>query len=560
MFAAGPFVVLSRSVREVTAKRTVQAAREHTKFRREFMKDLATEIRETDYRIAVANSSEAHHHLSYTGPHVINRKIIAQPDETVKAFLFDDPPTLRLTAPHLAQPRSKARRPFRRSSSKPQNDDLPSLLSVASDSIDDPLTRSGTASSLGAIDSEERFVSSPIPLSDLDDTHSAVAPMKMPSPQKQDEANLLSEVTPPTISSFDDEEDFPGADPDPPAEDIAEPIVTRPADVTPREAMPVLHSSSSEPARPGEENGTATEEEEEDGIDAILDQLNAEVEVEEEEEGAVDHVDKQAIEVSSSGPRVEEEESADESDQVTPDGLGYGPDGSAELGLEASAAGLPDLATFCETARSQGFTWLFLRNLPSHAGLGASTTSGVKVRSAEPPDFGRYSVDRLAFNLLAQRKPAEVEQYLARSGQSELRRLVHMASLYSGSEAVTAALLLPGLRVLSQDDPYFSQLVKLLNRQTIRLGTFSMPSVTHQEGRMVVWKYSGETGILVCVQCSDGAVSASIQCPDVPDGPDEVDIYEWIEPTTYKRNRNALKADGLCVILRRPFQIQVFEY
>jgi hypothetical protein len=126
----------------------------------------------------------------------------------------------------------------------------------------------------------------------------------------------------------------------------------------------------------------------------------------------------------------------------------------------------------------------------------------------------------------------------------------------------TALLLLPGLPILNEDLPFYTQFRKMLTSSTLISGQGSIPHIVRQTGRRVAWKYNGKNRFLICVNVSDGLASASIECNDAPDPADgeTIIVYQWFRETTFRRNPAILRTEGLHVILHPKFENQAFEY
>jgi hypothetical protein len=220
-----------------------------------------------------------------------------------------------------------------------------------------------------------------------------------------------------------------------------------------------------------------------------------------------------------------------------------------EVGLqtllaEYSVAGVGELPPECFSKfHADGFSWLSLPDLPPDADLAelnaVAERQGVRV-FVRGSDMQRFFAGSNQFRVLLGRGDPAVFP----------------------AEFAASLLTLPGLRVLCSDTPHCDAYRRLLSRNALQWGTFSVLEVACESGEMVAWKYAGdESRILVCANCSTNQARAHISCPDAPalaEG-DAIRVYMWLADTFILCTVQDLRAQGLPVCLK-PFEAQIFEY
>ena len=298
-----------------------------------------------------------------------------------------------------------------------------------------------------------------------------------------------------------------------------------------------------------------------------------------------------------------------------PSNCGLGPNGSAELVLQISAADLGHgnlegvTIEECEQFRAKGFTWLLVTDIEDGVNLepvanavrsagmkfmvdysGPESVKFVDAVRCGPEDvtlrndnpnlilIGRsegngfdYMYDYRPAAYLASREFDEFVDFMKWVDEDQRKRFLHY-SVRNGFDfhdraaltASAALLLLPGMRVVANDHMDMAEIiVKIAHKKAVRRGVFTNIDVSVTYGNMVAWKYTrGRQHILICVNFGDKHAIGSVKCEDVPNAESEdgrISILELMTDTTYMRDVSELRTTGLTVILYE-YQIQVFEY
>ena len=298
-----------------------------------------------------------------------------------------------------------------------------------------------------------------------------------------------------------------------------------------------------------------------------------------------------------------------------PSNCGLGPNGSAELVLQISAADLGHgniegvTIEECEQLRAKGFTWLLVTDIEDgvnlepvanavrSAGLkfmvdysGPESVKFVDAVRCGPEDvtlrndnpnlilIGRsegngfdYMYDYRPAAFLASREFDQFVEFMKWVDEDQRKRFLHY-SVRNGFDfhdraaltASAALLLMPGMRVVANDHMDMAEIiVKIAHKKAVRRGVFTNIDVSVTYGNMVAWKYTrGRQHILICVNFGDKHAIGSVKCEDVPNAESEdgrISILELMTDTTYMRDVSELRTTGLTVILYE-YQIQVFEY
>jgi hypothetical protein len=148
---------------------------------------------------------------------------------------------------------------------------------------------------------------------------------------------------------------------------------------------------------------------------------------------------------------------------------------------------------------------------------------------------------------------------LAALSPEERAHLLHAESPTHDSEIPMALLALPGLKVIRGDD---RELRRVLVREVLLNGEFSIPEITRISGTVIAWKYTGATRrVLVCVNPTDQRSIAEIPCPEAPDpvSGDRIEVLELVMDSTFRRDPIVMRTTGLFVILHAG-EVQIFEY
>lgn len=134
--------------------------------------------------------------------------------------------------------------------------------------------------------------------------------------------------------------------------------------------------------------------------------------------------------------------------------------------------------------------------------------------------------------------------------------------------AAAMLLTLPGLRIINFRELALVDLILIvLSKKALRRGVFSLVKATSNTGSLVAWKYTkGNQHILIAANFDTRQTTGRIICDDAPNasskkGDDEnkIEVVDILTQTTYMRDPQELRKDGLTVILYE-YEIQIFEY
>lgn len=185
-----------------------------------------------------------------------------------------------------------------------------------------------------------------------------------------------------------------------------------------------------------------------------------------------------------------------------------------------------------------------------------------------------YFFDERPILSLRERNDLEIQSAIYNVNEKLRRHFVHILDAkdlnFNDRSVRTAAamlLTLPGMRIINFRELGLADLILIvLSKKAVRRGVFSLVNATSNTGSLVAWKYTkGNQHILIAANFDTRQTTGHIICDDAPnpstnsDENNKIEVVDILTQTTYMRDPQELRKDGLTVILYE-YEIQIFEY
>lgn len=545
-----------------STQRSAKVSKQHELYRKKFMEEIRAAINDTDYLVTMANDSPAQMYLSQTGRHkpakITNIELPTDPEE-IDRLKFKDP-----TSPRILSYRKRSS-----TSSSHRRYDIERL------SEDEP--------------EEVEIIAKPLNLSPEKD--SMTEEEQRPENEVEEPANVVVEEEEDIVN---DEQENAVVEEEDIVDDELEPQVVIEDPVESVEEEEIL-----------ERDVILGENEEEDTLDDNSDRAVR--------SGSIKDVDVSIVSETYAGKTWREiiDDSDDLCGDNRPSNCGMGPDNTAELVYEVPVSELTITEEEFEKIKNMGFGWLLLtgdvsgsleqvRSIAKHVGLLVMTDFcgteslayvdgvrcdesqlGIKNENSDLVCIGSgsasqftYVSDSTPYDLMRAGDGHGFDTYVTTYNPEQRMRLVRETDdkdlIFNDKSLLTAlvsVMMLPGMRIIkSQHLSICESLTEILTKKSVWRGVMTplyASETTH--GNITFWKYTRDRQhILVCVNFHDSRACARVLCEDAPEPAvtaksGKIPFWEMMTDTTYMRNANEVRTQGLCVILE-PYQMQIFEY